>query len=152
MMQKKGKVMAEKIHKDFHGALSVGFKYLAEKYGKDSLQEYLKICGVNIYRELIDDIEKEGLAALERYWNRIFSLEEAEFEIDRKDDREIRLVVSRCPAISHMKETGYPVYEDFCLQCRIINKTIAEKTGLESEVLSEQSKGRCSQIFKRTKR
>lgn len=141
--------MADEIHRDFHGALSVGFQYLAEKYGKDSLEEYLRICGENMYRELAEAIKKEGLSVLEKYWQRIFSLEGAEFKIERKGDEEIKLSVSRCPALSHMKKTGYPVYRDFCLQCRVINGVLAEKAGLKSEVNSKQGKERCIQTFKR---
>jgi hypothetical protein len=141
--------MRTKVHKDFHGALSAGFQYLAERYGEKKLEEYLKFCGENIYRWLIDEIEKEGLSSLERYWHRIFSLEEGQFEIKRQGDKEIKLVVKKCPALSHMEKAGYPVYKDFCLQCRIINRVLAEKTGLTSEVKSEQSKKRCIQTFKR---
>jgi len=139
----------DKIHKDFHGALSAGFQYLAEKYGKKDLEEYLKACGENVYSWLIDEIKKEGLSSLERYWQRIFTLEEGEFEIKRKGSREIKLIVKRCPALSYMEKAGYPVYKDFCLQCRIINRVLAEKTGLTSEVRSEQGKKRCVQTFKR---
>lgn len=144
-----GEFMACEIHKDFHGALSTGFQYLAEKYGRGDLEEYLKICGENMYGELAESVRKEGLSALEEYWKRIFSLEEAEFEIQKNGNKEIKLVVKRCPALNHMKKAGYPVYEDFCLQCRVINKVLAEKTGLKSKVKSEQDKERCMQIFKR---
>lgn len=138
------------IHKDFHGALSVGFEYLVKRFGKKSLEEFLEICGRNMYSKLIKKVKREGLCAIEKYWNDIFSLEGAKFKIKRRK-KEIVLNVIECPAISHMKKAGYPVYRDFCIQCRVINRVIAEETGLKSEVSSDRTKGRCTQIFKEVK-
>ncbi|MCM8820829.1 MAG: hypothetical protein NC932_02630 [Candidatus Omnitrophica bacterium] len=140
--------MAEKIHKDFHGALSVGFEYLVKRFGKKSLEEFLEVCGRTMYRGLINKIKKEGLIAIEKYWDKIFSLEQAKFKIERKE-REVVLKVIECPAISHMRKVGYPVYKDFCIQCRVINRVIARETGLVSEVSCQQKTGRCIQIFRR---
>ena len=142
------KKIPENIHKDFHGALSTGFKYLSEKYGKGVLEEFLKICGKNMYGWLIKKIKREGLLAIERYWNEIFSLEGADFEIDKRKDG-IILRVLECPAIIHMKKAGYDIYNDFCVQCRVINEIIAEETGFKSAVSYDQQKGRCVQKFKR---
>ena len=140
--------MSENIHKDFHGALSTGFKYLAEKYGKGTLDEFLKVCGKNMYSGLIKKIKREGIPAIERYWDEIFSIEGADFEIDKRKD-EIILRVLECPAIIHMKKAGYDVYNDFCMQCRVINKVIAEETGFKSAVSYDCTKGRCIQKFKK---
>mgnify|MGYP000004365275 CR=1 FL=1 len=136
--------MKEKIHKDFHGALSVGFEFLDKNYGKKAVEEYLKQVAENVYGWLIKKIKKNGLSELERYWSEIFSEEEGEFEIKRKDNEEIVLKVKKCPAISHMKEKGYPVYSDFCIQCKVINEFIGEKTGYNSEIHYDK-KGRCEQ-------
>ena len=141
----------EKIHKDFHGALSVGFEFLAKKYGKETLDEYLKEAGRNIYKELIEKIKNEGLKALEKYWQNIFTLEKGDFKIEMKDDEEIILKVKKCPALEHMRKMNYSIYKDFCRQCKIINEVIAEETGLASEVISNQEKGSCIQKFWRKK-
>ena len=139
--------MPTKIHKDFHGALSAGFQYLAERYGQGDLEEYLELCAQNIYGRLAEEIKKDGLQALEKYWQEIFSLEEAKFRIKREQS-EIKLIVAECPALVHIKQAGYPVYKDFCAQCRIINSVIARMTGLESTVKSDQTRARCTQTFK----
>ena len=140
-----------KIHKDFHGALSCGFEFLAERYGEDILDEYLKDTCRTIYGELIERIKKEGLISLEEYWNHIFTLEEGWFEIRRKDNKEIILKVSGCPALEHMRRINYPIYKDFCRQCKIVNEVIAEEAGLKSEVISNQNKGSCTQKIWRGK-
>ncbi len=94
----------EKIHKDFHGALSCVFQFLDEKYGKKALEEYLHQVGENLYRDLMKEIKMKGLVALEEHWRHIFTIEGGEFEIDRRDDKEITLIVKKCPALAHIKK------------------------------------------------
>lgn len=139
-----------KVHKDFHGALSCAFQFLEEKYSKKTLEEFLERVGENCYRSLINEIKENGLLALEEYWRRIFTLEEGDFEIKRGKDF-IILEVKKCPAITHLKEVGYPLYKDFCIQTRIINSIIAIETGLEYSVESDQEKACCTQKFWRLK-
>ncbi|HHV81700.1 MAG: hypothetical protein KBI34_06735 [Dictyoglomi bacterium] len=138
------------VHKDFHGAISCAFQFLDERYGIDVLDEFLEQVGKNCYRELIFKINQDGLLAIEEYWNRIFTLEDGEFKIDRDEDS-ITLELKRCPAISHLLEVGYPVYRDFCRQTRMINSIIAKETGLEYTVESQQNKACCIQKFWRRK-
>lgn len=136
----------QKIHKDFHGALSCGFAFVSEKYGRETLKEFLKQAGENIYKELLKKIKKEGLAALEEHWKHIFTIEEGNFKIKRKkNDKELILEIKKCPALEHMKKVKYKIYEDFCLQCKVINSVIAEKIGYKSEVISHQDKNSCIQ-------
>ena len=137
----------ERVHKDFHGALSCGFKYIAERYGKESLIEFLKQVAYTVYGDLIQKIKKEGLKAVEEYWREIFEIEEGKVEIKRNGNKEIVMKVKECPALSHLKKRKYPVYSDFCIQCKIINVVIGEKTGFSSEVISYQQKSRCVQKF-----
>ncbi|MCD6408041.1 hypothetical protein J7L87_03215, partial [bacterium] len=89
--------MEKKIHKDFHGALSVGFKFLDEKYGKEILKEYLIQMVENLYKGLINKIKRNGLVELEKYWKEIFTEEEGEFKIKRNKNRKMILEVRKCP-------------------------------------------------------
>jgi len=140
--------MEKKIHKDFHGALSVGFKFLDERYGKEILKEYLIQVAENLYRGLINKIKRNGLGELEKYWKEIFTEEGGKFKIKRDKDK-ITLEVEKCPAISHMKEKKYSIHNDFCLQCKVINEVIAEKTGYIFKIDYDVKKGKCRQeIFK----
>lgn len=141
--------MEKLIHKDFHGALSAGFEFLSEKYGKEKLEEFLKICGKNMYKKLIKEIKKRGLKAIEEYWNEIFTIEDAKFKIEKDKNKRIKLIVLECPALSHMEKKGYKIYNDFCIQCRVINQVIAKETNLISEVKANQEKRSCEQIFER---
>lgn len=140
--------MRTNIHKDFHGALSAGFKFLSDKYGKDVLEEYLIQIAENIYGGLIKKIKNNGLLEIEKLWNRIFEEEKGEFKIKRKGDKEIILEVKKCPAIHHMKEKNYPIYYDFCVQCKVINTVIAQKAGYIFQINYDVGKGKCKQVIK----
>lgn len=140
--------MEKKIHKDFHGALSAGFQFLDERYEKKILKEYLIQVAENLYKGLINKIKRNGIVELERYWKEIFTEEGGEFKIKR-DKNKIILEVEKCPAISHMKEKKYSIHNDFCLQCKVINEVIAEKTGYIFKIEYDVKKGKCRQeIFK----
>lgn len=139
-----------KVHKDFHGALSCAFQFLEERYGRKALEKFLERVGRNCYKSLINGIKENGFSVLEEYWRRIFTLEEGNFEIER-DTNSITLKVRRCPAIIHLREVGYPIYKDFCIQTRIINNAIAREAGLECNVESSQEEACCIQKFWRTK-
>jgi len=141
----------KKIHKDFHGALSTGFLFLDKNYGKKVLEEYLVRIAENIYKNLIREIKKNGLIELEKYWNEIFKEEEGKFDVEREKNKRIKLKVKECPAISHMKKTGYKIYDDFCIQCKIINEVIAENTGYISEIKYDVKNGKCIQIIRSKK-
>ncbi|MCX7795755.1 MAG: hypothetical protein N2380_04470 [bacterium] len=142
--------MNTKVHKDFHGALSCAFQFLEERYGKKDLQKFLERVGENCYLNLINEVKSNGLLALEEYWRRIFTLEEGIFEVERNNDS-LTLKVKRCPAITHLKEVGYPIYKDFCIQTRIVNNIIARETNLICSVESNQEEACCIQKFWRAK-
>lgn len=138
------------IHKDFHGALSCAFQFLEENYGKDALKKFLIRVAQNCYRDLISSINREGLPALERYWRKIFTLEDGKFELRISEDS-IILEVKECPALSHLKRTGYPIYKDFCSQTEIINSVIAKETGFYCSIEKDQDRAYCIQKFWRGK-
>ena len=134
------------IHKNFHGALSVCLEFLDKNFGKKEVEEYLKQVAKSIYGWLIKKIKKGGLFEVEKYWNEIFKEEEGEFKIERKGNKEIILKIERCPAISFMKEKNYPIYYNFCIQCKIINEFIGEKTGFNFDIKYDID-GKCEQKF-----
>lgn len=135
-----------KVHKDFHGALSCAFQFLDERYGKEVLEKFLRRVGKNCYKDLISSIPREGFSALEKYWKGIFTLEEGEFDI-KVGENFIVLEVKKCPALSHLRETGYPIYRDFCYQTEVINSVIAEEANLGFKVEGYQNEACCIQRF-----
>jgi len=134
------------VHKDFHGGFSYGLQYLQDNYGEDALYDYLRKMARTVYSPLIEELKKDGLAAMAAHLARIFTLEEGEFELSFNGDRLV-LNVNKCPAIHHMKGQGYMIADKFCEATRIVNEEICHAAGYECSVDCEQQNGRCVQEF-----
>jgi hypothetical protein len=136
------------VHKDFHGCLSFGLKFLEQNFGPSELEEYLRRLARNVYAPLIESLRLRGLPALHDHWNNIMSLEDADFDLRLSDDLLV-LEVRTCPAIHHMKERGYKIAEHFCESTRIVNDEICRQAGYSASVEYDQESGRCVQKFRK---
>jgi len=137
------------VHKDFHGCLSYGLKFLAENYGPAEVEAYLRRVARNVYSPLIESLRERGLPALRDHWNNIMSLEGAEFDLHSANDDVLVLEVRRCPAVHHMRERGYEVWDQFCESTRIVNDEICRRAGYSSSTEYDQQNGRCVQRFRK---
>jgi len=134
------------VHKDFHGALSCCLEYIYKKYGEKELDMCLRQIARNVYKPLIESLKSRGLAALEEHWRRIFTIEGGDFDLHYDGDVLV-LNVKKCPAIWHMRERGYRIFEKFCEHCRIVNDEICKAAGYNSSVDYDQDAGSCTQKF-----
>lgn len=134
------------VHKDFHGCMSFGLKFLLENYGPAEVEEYLRRAARNVYAPLIESLRSEGLPALKDHWQRIMALEDADFDLRLADDALV-LEVKKCPAIRHMRAHGYSVSENFCESTRIVNDEICRQAGYAASTEYDQDNGRCIQRF-----
>ena len=142
----------EYLHKDFHGALSVGIEYLHRVYGEQAVRDYLGRFGRVFYAPLRDAIKARGLIALKEHWENIYKIEGGRIEIELSDD-EMILKVEACPAVVHMRRQGYPVAELYHETTRTVNDAICEATGFAAELLEyEAQTGRSVQRFYRIER
>ena len=57
------------------------------------------------------------------------------------------LEVHKCPAIQHLKQSGFPVMEKFCESTRITNEEICAGAGLKCSVEYDRENGCCVQKF-----
>jgi hypothetical protein len=134
------------VHKDFHGALSYGLQFVEDRFGQEGVRDFLTGLADNVYKPLCDDIRARGLDALREHWKTIFDLEEGDY-ILRMDHDTLVLTVTRCPAIAHMHEHGYPIAEHYCEHTRIVNHAVCAATGYASSVDYDQVAGSCVQRF-----
>ncbi len=139
------------VHKDFHGAMSFGLKYVYDSYGDNGVKEYFKELANTVYSPLSKALQKKGLGELEKHWRKIFDLEDADYELFYKDNV-LNLKINKCPAISHMKKFGYEIFEKFCEHCRILNAEICRNAGCQSSIEYDQNKGKCLQKFWKERR
>jgi hypothetical protein len=134
------------VHKDFHGALSYGIRFLTERYGDDKRRQFLSGLGTTVYAPLVDDMRQRGLTAMQEHLETIFSLEGGEFETTMEKDTLV-FTVHRCPAIHHMKEHNYDIAPSFCDATRLVNTSICNAAGYVCSVDYDQEAGCCVQRF-----
>ena len=141
----------EYLHKDFHGGLCYGIKYIEDNYGQEGLKEYLKQVGKAVYQPLSKALKEHGLAALEKHWQAVFGKEGGKFSLGYEGDKLV-LRVEECPAVSHLKKTGQFFTERFCETTAVVNETICEQAGYDCSCKYELGEGRCVQKFWKSKR
>ena len=122
------------LHRDFHGALSVGIKYVHEHYGEDAVRAYLWQFARAFYAPLTDALRCRGLAALEEHYRRVYDLEGGDVRFDRSDDR-LRIEVPACPAVTHMRAQGYPVARLFRETIATVATAVCHGTDFDAELL-----------------
>jgi hypothetical protein len=122
------------LHKDFHGALSVGIEYLHRHYGAEAVREYLRQFALVFYAPLKAQLRKEGLIALKRHFEQLYKREGGNIRVSFTPN-ELRIHVEACPAVTHMREKGYPVARLFHESTRTVNDAICEGTPFAAELV-----------------
>jgi hypothetical protein len=137
------------LHKDFHGALSAGIEYLHLRFGEQAVRDYLRQFARTFYKPLTEDLSARGLVALQEHFERVYHAEQAPVRIRLSAD-ELVVDVPRCPAVTHMREHGYPVARLFVETTRTVNEALCEGTPFEPELVEyDQQTGRSVQRFTR---
>ena len=136
----------EYLHKDFHGALCYGIKYLDDNYGPEAVTEYLKQVGRTYFAPLSEAMKKKGLSALEEHLQNIFTKEAGKFNL-RYEDGTLILEVAECPAITHLKKIGQLFTERYCETTVVVNETICAEAGYSCSCQYEPGKAKCVQKF-----
>ena len=122
------------FHKDFHIALNYGIKYLHEKFGKESVCEYLTQFARAYYSLLISSIKEKGLLVIKEHYEKIYKIEDAVFDMNFSQD-ELIINLSASPAVMHIKAQGHSISELFRETVATVNKTICENTIYDAELL-----------------
>jgi hypothetical protein len=126
--------------------LCYAIKYLDANFGEDSIRDYLEQVAKTCFAPLTQKLELEGLTALEKHWQDIFSKEGGKFNIDYKDNKLI-LEVIECPAISHLKKIGQLCSDRYCETTVVVNRTICDQAGYKCSCEYEPGQGKCVQKF-----
>jgi hypothetical protein len=140
------------LHKDFHGALSVGLEYLESRFGEEAVREYLRQFAAAFYAPLVADLKRRGLVALKERLEKVYQEEGGKCAVTLAED-ELRVEVEACPAVSHMRERGYPVARLFSETTRTVHEAICRGTAYTAELLEyDEPTGRSVQRFRRRAR
>ena len=139
----------EYMHKDFHGALSVGLDYLADNYGRQAVEDYLKQFTLSFYAPLRQALKTNGLGALKEHFEKLYQIEGGDVEFKLTDD-ELVISVAACPAVMHMRENNYPVSSLFSLTTSTVNEALCQDTQYSAELVEyDEQTGRNVQRFYR---
>ncbi|OHB54570.1 MAG: hypothetical protein A2Y12_09615 [Planctomycetes bacterium GWF2_42_9] len=136
----------EYLHKDFHGVLCYAIKYLDDNFGHEATTEYLKQVGLAIYKDLIQNIKIQGLAAIEKHIIDVFAIEGGEFETIHVPGK-LTVIVKACPAIAHLKQRGLFYTERFCEATKVVNHSICQTADYKCSCSYEPGAGCCVQEF-----
>ncbi len=139
--------MGQYLHKDFHGAMSYCMQFVADRYGKEELEDYLREVARTVFNELIEEIKERGLTAWREHIERIFTLEEGKFSIEEKEGG-FDLRVDCCPAVEHIPARGYPLYDEFCASTIVVNNEIAKQAGVWTRTTLGEKLATCLQEFR----
>jgi len=139
----------EYLHKDFHGALSVGLEYLQDNYGEEAVREFLHRFATTFHAPLTEAINRRGLIALEEYFAKLYAVEGGDATITLSEDA-LSIEVDACPAVTHMREHGYTVARLFSETTRTVNEAICESTPFAARLVEyDDQTGRSIQRFYR---
>ena len=137
------------LHKDFHGALSVGLEYLENNYGEREVCEFLHRFATRFYAPLTESVNRRGLIALKEHFAKLYDIEGGNVQITFSED-ELTIEVDACPAVTHMREQGYTVARLFGETTRTVNEAICESTPFAAELVEYDAQtGRGIQRFYR---
>jgi predicted ArsR family transcriptional regulator len=140
----------EYVHKDFHGALSAAIEYLDERYGEEAVRDYLREFTTTFYAPLVREIAERGLAPLRDHFQRVYGREGGAAELRLTED-ELVIRVRACPAVTHMRENGYPVARLWVETTRTVNEALCEGTPFAAELVEydEQTGGSVQRFLRR---
>jgi len=122
------------LHMDFHGALSAGIEYLHDRFGGEAVGEYLHDFALSYYAPLTDRLKREGLSVLRDHFRDLYDREGGEATIELHRD-ELSITVEACPAVTHMRNNGYPVARLFRETTATVNEAVCEGTPYAFELL-----------------
>ena len=146
----------EYFHRDFHISGDRGVRYVGEKFGDAAVCEYLTRFTKAYYKPLIEKIRKNGLEELKKHIENIYAVEKAVDCVDCSlADGVLNVRISKCPAVTYMKASGYEPSKLYIETTRTVNRVLAEECGYGFEMISYSEKDGAAEysfFAKQTKR
>ena len=141
----------EYLHRDVHGALSSARIYLEEHFGAEGLRDYLRRFALSYYAPLREDIRERGLIAIADRLRAIYDLEGADYSLQMGAD-ELLVEVRACPAVAHMRASGYAVAPQWRETVRTVHEAICEGSPWGFELLEycEETGANRQRFFRRS--
>ncbi len=141
------------LHRDFHISTDLSLAYVGKQFGQQGVREYLQQYASAYYRNLVERISLEGLAALEQYFVDIYAAEQASDALETElAGHTLHVRISYSPGIRYMKSKGHTPSPWQQEVPRIIYAALANTAGLEFHLACyDSSSGAAELIFSRKK-
>ena len=137
------------FHPDFHGSLSAGLDFIADRWGADAVHEYLRRFALRYYAPLRAEIARRGLAALRDWIEGVYRDEGGIVDLVLHDER-LEVRVPECPAVRHMRRTGYRVSDHFVETTTAVYGALCEGTPFDFTIEEyDPATGRAAFRFRR---
>ena len=108
----------------------MGIHYLGITWGDEGVREYIRRYVKNVYARLIEKIKREGASALAEKIRDTYNKEHsAQVLTLTEGEGEIRVQVSSCPAVIHLKGTGREVSPWYKYTTEWVMEALAEAVG-----------------------
>ena len=136
------------LHKDFHASILDGIDYLADNYGEAAAKDVLKSTAQKVYRTMHEKLVRGDSSELVEWWRYYMDREQADYSLKEKDDGQVVLAVSRCPALAHLEKRGIPGGRRVCRATHELNDALCEGSPFEI-ALEDVGECGCCQILRR---
>lgn len=126
----------EYFHPEFHTSMNMGIDYVGENFGTEGVKEYLRKYTLNVYGNLISDIEANGIDVLESELYKAYEKEKATDVIQTICDKNtLKVKVKYCPGVNFLTKSGKKVSSWYRYTKETVMEAIAEKSGLNFTLL-----------------
>lgn len=130
---------------DFYLAINATFRFILARFGLEGLRRYWRELGASYYRPVAERWQRDGLRGVADYWRAFFAAEPGAGVTVSEDGGEVRVEVTICPAIAHLRAQGREIVPCFCQHCYFVSEAIAEPAGLTVRIAG--GNGACVQRF-----
>lgn len=119
------------LHRDFHLLGDNALRYCGDKYGRETVCDFLKQYVKNYYYPIIESIKNGGLVALKKWIEKVYETEEAS-EVLHTEIKSNALIVTidKSPVIEYMHSLGQKPSEYYIEETRILYAVIARESNL----------------------
>lgn len=130
---------------DFYFSVNATFRHLHDRFGRDALVAYWRGLATEYYAARIERWRTGGLNEIARDWTDYFRHEPGAQVGVTAEAGSVRLDVSVCPVIKHLRDNGREIVPYFCDHCDHICGTMANNAGFAFERTGGM--GSCRQRF-----
>ncbi len=121
------------FHQDFHIALNYGIEYVRQRFGPESVKEYLAQFAAAYYTPLKKALKDTGLTAIKAHYEKIYHTEHAQFQMQLLP-AELHILLHASPAVAHIKAGGHKVSPLYHETVSTVNREICRDTPYDCEL------------------